>query len=417
MREQTCKQNAKSPQMLHSDSDIVMARLTPAGTAAIGVIGLAGHGAVALIASCIRTGGQKHPLRVPNTKLGVRHGPAGSSVQKTVSVGWFDDGRQSDQIVVVIQSGYDREIVEIHCHGGPAVIDWIMQALETKGARRVEVRDWLRLTIPNPIKRSVLARLGHAATFKTAAILLDQFHGAWERCVRQIQALLAEKRWSELRALVARLQGLIPVGKHLCRPFLIALAGAPNSGKSTLLNALLGYTRAITSPQPGTTRDVVTAETAFDGWPVCLLDTAGFRDTPDPLEAAGIAKAVHTWKQADLVLWLLDVSAPPILPPAELTNCLFVLSKIDLQPAWEADAVLSDRRDYVAVSAKTGAGMEELMCTILHKLLPQIPEPGEAVPFTDALCAKIENLHEAAGRCDWEQVSVLASQLHDPDPD
>ncbi len=417
MREHASKPSVTSPEMSHSNSDVVMARLTPAGTAAIGVIGLAGQGAVTLIASFIRTAAQKRPFRVFDTKLSEQHRPAGSSAQKTVFVGWFDDGRQSDQVVVVSQSSNDREIVEIHCHGGPAVIDWIMRVLETKGARRVDIRDWFRLIMPNPIKRSALARLGHATTLKTAAILLDQFHGAWERCIGQIQVLLAENRSPELRALVARLRDLIPAGKHLCRPFLIALAGAPNSGKSTLMNALLGYTRAITSPQPGTTRDVVSGETAFDGWPVCLLDTAGFRDTSDPLEAAGIAKAVQTWKRADLVLWLLDVSAPPILPPSELINCLFVLSKVDLKPVWQADDVLSDRKDYVAVSAKTGGGLDKLIRTILHNLLPQVPEPGEAVPFTDALCAKTEHLHEAVRKCDWERVSVLASQLRDPDPD
>jgi len=417
MREQTCKENANSLEMSYSHNDIVMARLTPAGTAAIGVIGLAGQGASSLIASCIRTAGQKHPLRILNTKLGEQHRLACSSGQKTVYVGWFDDGRQSDQVVVVSHPGRDREIVEIHCHGGPAVIEWIMRVLATNGARPVEVQDWLRLTIPNLIKRSVLAKLGQAATLKTAAILLDQFHGAWERCIGQIQSLLAERRWSELRALVARLRDLIPAGKHLCRPFLIALAGAPNTGKSTLLNALLGYTRAITSPQPGTTRDVVSGETAFDGWPVCLLDTAGFRDTTDPLEAAGIAKAIQTCKQADLVLWLLDVSAPPILPPPELTNCLLVLSKIDLQPAWQADDVLAVRKGHVAVSAKTRTGLDKLICTILHNLLPQVPKPGEAVPFTDTLCAKIEHLHEVTDRCHWERVSVLSSQLHDPDSD
>ena len=80
-------------------------------------------------------------------------------------------------------------------------------------------------------------------------------------------------------------------GRHLLTPFDVVLAGPANVGKSSLINALVGYNRAIVYDAPGTTRDVITAETAIDGWPVTLSDTAGLRDSDDPLEMAGVQTA------------------------------------------------------------------------------------------------------------------------------
>ena len=84
--------------------------------------------------------------------------------------------------------------------------------------------------------------------------------------------------------------------------------GAPNVGKSSLINALAGYERAIVSPTPGTTRDVVTVTTAIDGWPVQLSDTAGFRETQDELESAGIELATTTLSRAELAIFVHDAA-------------------------------------------------------------------------------------------------------------
>ena len=84
--------------------------------------------------------------------------------------------------------------------------------------------------------------------------------------------------------------------------------GAPNVGKSSLINALAGYERAIVSAMPGTTRDVVTVTTAIDGWPVQLSDTAGFRDTQDELESAGIELATLALSRAEVVMYVHDAA-------------------------------------------------------------------------------------------------------------
>src|SRR5690606_38488713 len=127
------------------------------------------------------------------------------------------------------------------------------------------------------------------------------------------------------------------VGLHLDRPWRVVLAGPPNVGKSSLINAILGYRRSITLDQPGTTRDVLEAQTVIDGWPVRLSDTAGIRDAVEcEIESAGIELAHGELQTADLVLWIRDAARfadADALPPPEGTvgrQVLEVVNKIDL---------------------------------------------------------------------------------------
>jgi tRNA modification GTPase len=110
-------------------------------------------------------------------------------------------------------------------------------------------------------------------------------------------------------ARVERLSALAEVGSHLTHPWRIVLAGRPNVGKSSLINALVGFERALVHATPGTTRDLVTAASAIDGWPVELIDTAGLRSTGDALEAAGIRLAEGQMAAADLVVLVFDASS------------------------------------------------------------------------------------------------------------
>jgi len=389
-----------------------MACLTAPGVAAIGVIAVRGPQAIPLVASHFRPVSRKKAASLSDGAIAPCRPYDDLCAHGQALVGWFDDGRQRDQVVIVIRAGHMFPVVEIHCHGGPAVIEWIMNTLRTKGIREVEIQDWLRGTVGDSVQRAVLAMLPYALTYKAAAVLLDQFHGAWCRCISQIEQLLVHAP-VEARKLVARLQNLIPVGRHLCFPFQVALAGAPNAGKSTLLNALLGYTRAITSPQPGTTRDVVSADTALEGWPIRLLDTAGWRKTKDALELAGINKALKIWSEADLVLWLMDVSNPPVRPPVELNHCIFVLTKVDLESVWRAEEILDEGANSVSVSAKTGRGLENLARMLIQRLIPAAPEPGEAVPFTPGLCSSTEELHAVLQTANWEAARRLVPKLYD----
>ena len=123
---------------------------------------------------------------------------------------------------------------------------------------------------------------------------------------------------------------------------------AANVGKSSLVNALAGYQRSVVTETPGTTRDVVSASLAIDGWPVELIDTAGQRGVADPLEEQGIARGRLAVAAADLCLWVVDVTADPIWPDGDAGNPIRVINKSDLPAAWDIGRVTNS----VVISAQ-----------------------------------------------------------------
>jgi tRNA modification GTPase len=192
------------------------------------------------------------------------------------------------------------------------------------------------------------------------------------------------------------------VGLHLVKPWHVVLAGPPNVGKSSLVNALLGYGRAIVDHQPGTTRDVVTAVTALDGWPLQLADTAGLRVSADLVEAAGVQQAQERMARADLVLLVFDASAPWTSVEQTLVEsfpaaCL-VHNKADLgtHPG-------SSRPPGVWTSTLTPGGIKPVLQEIERALGgPSIPA-GAAVPFTADQLAALQAARNSVQRADGLQ--------------
>jgi tRNA modification GTPase len=206
---------------------------------------------------------------------------------------------------------------------------------------------------------------------------------------------------------------------HLTVPWRVVLAGAPNVGKSSLVNAIAGYQRAIVSPIPGTTRDIVTVTTAIDGWPVLLADTAGLRRTHDELEPAGVELADTAIADADLVVLVVDASAnidtvneiAPRLLAAQ--RVIVVWNKIDRVPDTErarlriADCGLrighgtpQEIGNPLFVSAVTGDGIAEFITAIGGALVPIAPPAGAAVVFTRCQVSSLESARAAIARRD-----------------
>ena len=362
---------------MSSFADTLVACLTPPG-----------QGAVATLAVCgPRAWEAVRPLFRPRS---------GAELPAEPQPGRFLLGRLggevADEVVLTVKRGGPSNggeatspLLELHCHGGRANVRFLLDLLAARGLRVCDWREFLRRTEPDPLRAAAAVALAEAPTVRTAAILLDQYHGAFAAALDAVTAALDRGDVNAASAVLDALARYAPLGRRLTAPWRVAVAGPPNVGKSSLVNALAGYQRSIVAPTPGTTRDVVTTRLAIDGWPVELADTAGVREATDVLEMQGVRMARETTADADLCLWVLDASAPAgqAFPSDRQTGKpdLRVVNKIDLPPAWD----LAEAPGAVHVSARTGAGLAELCAAVGRRLVPDPPPAGAAVPFTAAL--------------------------------
>jgi tRNA modification GTPase len=369
--------------------------LTPAGTGAIATLGLHGPRAWALIRKLfIPTGAPGRQLPAEPTQDRFWYGRLGEDPL----------GPTADDVVVGVRSSGRGSRVEIHCHGGCEVVRYLLELLEGQGVRICSWQELERRHGENPGQAAALAALVEARTVRTAGILLDQYHGAMTRAVDAVLTALHGGRVEEARAGLRELLKFAPVGRRLTTPWRVVVAGAPNVGKSSLVNALAGYQRSLVAATPGTTRDVVTTLIAVDGWLVELADTAGLRPQAAGLERLGMERAEQVTRSADLVLWVIDHAAPAGEPPGTSVALQWIVNKIDLPAAGGFKLPAGA----VTVSARTGAGLDELCRALARWLVPAPPPPGAAVPFTADLCKR---LAAAYAKCLSEQTDCALGIL------
>jgi tRNA modification GTPase len=381
-------------------------QLTPPGRGAVATLRVEGPGAVDAVQSQFRPRGGRILAAYPVDRI---------------VVGRF--GGERGEEVVVRRCGDDA--VEIHCHGGLAAAAMIEQSLVSVGCRRVAWRDFVRTQGDDPIATAALEALADARTERTAAILLDQYHGALRRAMNDIQEDVDHGHASSAQKRIDAILARAKLGAHLTRPWKVVLAGRPNVGKSSLMNALAGYGRAIVHPSPGTTHDAVAVATVIDGWPVELCDTAGLRAAtfaergrlarggddernahlsecgrdaraPDAIELAGIERARERAAQADLVVLVTDRSAPWSAEDdalaAQWPAGILVHNKCDLP------AAPGDRPQGLFASALKGEGIDAVLEAISRRLVPAPPSPGAAVPFSEGQVETVLRLRQTAER-------------------
>jgi tRNA modification GTPase len=323
----------------------------------------------------------------------------------------------------------DENQIEVHCHGGTAAVEAIASRLVKDGCQRLTWQEWINQRAPDCLQAAAQIALADAVTERTAAILLDQLNGTLSATIREIITEVAAAEWSAAAETIDELLSRKELGQHLINPWRIVVFGAPNVGKSSLINALAGYERAIVSPTPGTTRDVVTVKTAIDGWPVQLSDTAGFRETQDELESAGIKLATSSLSQAELAIFVHDAArlrdepgddeiklVPPKLAPH--VRALHVINKIDLISVSERMLLVQqfvNSRPATGqpnvVSALNGEGIDDLISAIAGALVPTSFPPGSAVPFTSEQVNGLTAAKAAVEQHDAEVASELLLAL------
>ena len=389
-----------------SVTETIVAAATPAGRSALAIVRVDGPLAASIATAAL---GRKSPPAEKTSTLGIWRDQTGSPIDQVVAVLW-SAGR----------SFTGNDSLEITCHGNPLLVRRITEDCLARGGRLAEPGEFTR--------RSYLA--GRIDLTQAEAVA-DLIHASSERALASARRMLAGElgrhvaQWTDrtLQALAeleahidfpeedlppedprgpaARLAGIASelsayarTAKHdgaLRAGLRVAVVGAPNAGKSSLLNALTGAERAIVSPEAGTTRDYLEAPVAGLPLAVTAIDTAGLRDGGSAVENLGMTRALEQARGAHLLLLVVDASAEPPALPAELValldpaRTLVVANKADL-PAHPAQkdflpqliklsACLLDGRDAEKLRAKLGdfliaqeiaPGAEELVVSVRH---------------------------------------------------
>ena len=296
-----------------------------------------------------------------------------------------------------------EDVIEFQCHGGSVTPRRVLEACLASGARLAHrgeftERAFLNGRLSYEEAESVLD-LVDAKTDRGADAALRGLTGESRRETQDIYKALVDLSStvehaldvseeelpdgfcagiaSSVAAIAARLDAAIrraKEGKILRDGALVVIAGPPNAGKSSLLNALLGESRAIVSATPGTTRDSIEEWLDIGGWPVRLVDTAGLRETADAIEGEGVARARDLMERADIVLNLTPADGDPAGGTYETGGTVVVIevfSKCDLFGS-------SASRPALPVSAKTGEGLDALRGAIAAELERKAAEPSGA---------------------------------------
>jgi len=343
----------------------IATRLTPPGRGAVAVIACQGDPTRIIV-----TLSQHFQTQTPT--------PWQARPQQQLIYGRW--GNTPPENVVVCRTA--EQTWEIQCHGGDAAVRRILTDLEG-GGLTLMTRQASAHPGSTSLDQEYQDALSQALTWRTADLINEQAQGLFfhtideqlHRLNRVQDRLFADQQLTSLlkwKSLAA----------HLTQPWSVVLIGRPNVGKSSLMNALLGYRRSIVTQLAGTTRDVVSSVTGFDGWPIQISDTAGLRPTNDALESAGILRGQLTTTQADLRVLLIDSSSPPHPTDWELLKqypeALLVAHKCDRDYAWGAELPGTA----LPVSSVTGAGLERLIQEVTTRLIPEVPPAGTAWPVT-----------------------------------
>lgn len=344
-------------------------RVTSATPGAIGVIALSGPGALTWIRDHFRSISGKALLDW--SEATVRFGQ------------WKLTDQHAEELVIVCK---DEKHFELHCHAG-LVVQSILTQLASLGA---DVRDpvvsaetYAHVSLEEQAKQLLL----RATSETTAAILLDQYRGALRRELQEIVALLEH---GAVQVAVVQMQQLLQraqLGLHLVEPWQVQLAGPPNVGKSSLLNSILGYQRAIVHDSAGTTRDLVHASTSLSGWPFRFTDSAGIREKADLVEAEalGIERALAAAQTMDLIVLVLEptqglTATHEMFLQRFASKTLTVLNQIDRLSPNEKTAQC-ERWNALGVSAQTGEGLSNLLHVIQERLVHCTLLPNQGMPF------------------------------------
>lgn len=378
-------------------NDTIIALATAQGAGAIAVLRLSGEQAIDLVDSFFK----------PRSKT-----PISAADTHTVHLGdLYEEDTLLDEVLVSVfrapRSYTGENVVEISCHGSVYIQQLVLNALTNTGRCRVaEPGEFtFRAFINGKMKLSQAEAVSDLIASESAAehrIALQHMRGGFAQNLNEIREQLIhfaalieleldfsgedvefadygalKKLVVELKQTIKSLLDSFALGNVIKQGVPIAIIGAPNAGKSTLLNALLNEERALVSAEAGTTRDTVEDFLSIDGIRFRFIDTAGIRDTSNQVEMMGIARSFERAKEAHLVLYVIDATTaetPLNDLKSQLTksglsedNILIVWNKCDSED--DALAFDSDEFESIAISAKKRRNLDDLKARIVTRTL------------------------------------------------
>lgn len=376
--------------------DTIIALATPPGAGAIGVLRISGSLAISITESLFKSIHNKNLTTQPTHSIHLGHIFDGDSLLDEVLVSLFKNPK----------SYTGEDVIEISCHGSHYIQTKILQLFIRHGCRTADPGEFtLRAFVNGKMDLSQAEAVADLIASDSAAahqIAIQQMRGGFSSEIKALRAELLDfaslieleldfsgedVAFADQTQFKILLERIVKVLKYLMDSFStgnaikngvpISIVGAPNVGKSTLLNALLNEDKAIVSSIAGTTRDAIEDELIIEGIKFRFIDTAGIRQTDDTVESIGIEKTYTKMAQSQVILHLLDASAltesssTAILKAIQVTiemypdiKSMVVLNKMDLVNSADVSALLSKLKP-LELSAKTGAGVETLKSELL----------------------------------------------------
>ena len=369
--------------MLVNSSDVIAALITPPGRGGVGIVRLSGPDLQTFWSEILRT--------TPK--------PRYAHYQPFLA----EDGEEIDRGIALYFPAPDsytgEHILELQGHGGPVVMDILLRRVIALGARQARPGEFSERAFLNGkmdlTQIEAVADLIDATSEQAARSAVKTLQGEFSKQVYALLDHLVQLRvyveaaidfpeeevdflsdgkvaeaLQDLGAELCELMANAVQGSLLKEGISVVIAGKPNAGKSSLLNALSGLDTAIVTEIPGTTRDVLREHIIIDGLPLHIIDTAGLRNTEDEVEARGIERAEKEIAKADHILFVIDASKPfdissdSIWPElnsgfAKYSNLTFVLNKVDVVEDRSYNSTETSHA-LIEISAKTGAGLSEL---------------------------------------------------------
>ena len=302
-------------------------------------------------------------------------------VQQTEQVIFYGQWKSTAEDLVVVKTKFG---VEIHCHGGDAASAAIVDDLVHSGCESVQQQAW-RLLHCDRWQAETETAICAATTTRTAGLLLKVLQNQ-TTALAELSAKIAGQQIPAAVADIEHALSWADFGISLTTPRSVVFCGHPNVGKSSLVNAIAGFQRAIVNSQAGTTRDVLSQSTAIDGWPIELKDTAGLRVSEDRVEALGIEKAKQEIARSQIRCLVFSCEDNALTVHRELLQSLnpqlVVFNKSDLVPNFQVPTELDFAGPVQVVSATDQAGLKSLVSQIADVLAPKLPADKDWFPVS-----------------------------------